>query len=467
MAMNKIIKCLLPASAILLSGCFGSGSPRLFASAEEDLGTGGSITMHYHSAIYYPEEIALRDGGYIVGIEKGDPDKILKSDEELTFEQPNSSDKTVKSQQDAVHNGKMMFVSHIMRDQLPGSGKRNCTLFDAYYRRDVEAPPARDCDKPDDHPPEIAPINAFRSSWKGMRTLENALSTDIESHNYTHIVVVVMGWNTVQEEAVRNINSIIRGIKHASEGSPGAFKPLVIGVTWPSQWNSLWLDPLYKLTSFGTKAKDADEVGLTWLGILLGDTIPQASIQAKASLPVIVIGHSFGARAAITAACEGPIIAEEPGSRSAKQLADLLISYQGAFLTNRLLDKNSGEVFSDKCLRTRKIALTSSRNDRAVTRAVWGVYAGGEKSFLRYCSTPSSLISCVRANAAGQTTPPLTLSRKVTYINSDDLIHYNAFNTGGGAHSDIYRDEQGALSWSLINALSDKGSSSPDTVAQP
>ena len=464
MRMSWAIKRLLTANAVLLAGCFGDGSPRLLEPAEKQLGTGGPITMHYHSAVYYPDEIALRGGGYIVGIEKGDPGDILTSEKDLTFEQPNSADKTVRSQQDAVHEGKIMFVSHIIRNQPPSSTKRNCTLYDVYYRPTVAAAPVRGCDETLS---EIAAKHAYRSGWQGMSALQTALSVDIKSPSYTHIVVVVMGWNTVQEEAVRNINSIIRGIKHASEESPGAFKPLVIGVTWPSQWNSPWLDPLYKLTSFGTKAKDADEVGLTWLGVLLANTIPQASAQAQRKLPVIVIGHSFGARAATTAVCDGPVIANPLGIRSSKQAVDLLINYQGAFLTDRLVERDAHGALLDKCPRGNSIALTSSKHDTAVKSALWGIYAGSEKSFLKYCSEPSKLINCLKADASGKTTPPPMLGKKLTYINSDDLINHNAFYTGGGAHSDIYRDEQGALSWSLIKPLSGKDYALPSGGVEP
>ena len=403
----------------------------------------------------------------MVGIEKGEPANILQPGETLTFEQPNSTDKAVKLQQAAVHDGKIMFVSHIIRDQPPGVTKRNCTLFDAYYRSGRAAESVRDCNSSSIHPPEIAHKEAYRSGWRAMNTLQHALSADIASHTYTHIVVVVMGWNTVQEEAVRNINSIIRGIKHASEGDTGAFNPLVIGVTWPSQWNSPWLDPIVKVTSFGTKAADADEVGLTWLGVLLGNTIPQANKSASRSLPVIAIGHSFGARAVTTAVCDGPVIAETPRTQSSNQMVDLLIDYQGAFLTKRLLEKGPDGASRDKCPRARYIALTSSKHDEAVTSARWGAYAGTAKSFTEYCASVSSLINCVTADAQGKTAPPLTSSRRITYINSDALITYNAFYTGGGAHSDIYRDEQGILSWSLINELGGRGSSSADAATQP
>jgi len=464
MIMSRTFKRLLTANAILLTGCFGGGSPRLLEPAEKQLGTDGPITMHYHSAVYYPDEIALQGGGYLVGIEKGDAAKILRLKTDLKFAQPNSADKIVRTQQDAVHEGKIMFVSHIMRNQRPASAERNCTLYDAYYRPTLAAAPVRGCNA---NLSEIAAKDAYRLGWQGMGALQKALSTDIESSTYTHIVVVVMGWNTVQEEAVRNINSIIRGIKHASETSPGAFNPLVIGVTWPSQWNSPWLDPLYKLTSFSTKSKDADEVGLTWLGVLLGNTIPQASAQAKKNLPVIAIGHSFGARAATTAVCDGPVIADGSGARSSTQPVDLLINYQGAFLTDRLLDKNASGELRDQCPRAKRIVLTSSEHDTAVKRALWGVYAGSEKSYLEYCSEPSPLINCLKADASGKTTPPPTSDKKFTYVNSDNLITYNAFYTGGGAHSDIYRDEQGALSWSLIKALGDKGPSLSVEGAQP
>lgn len=468
--MNRCIKWFAMTNAIVLSGCF-SDATRTLEPAEKELGTAGSITMHYHSALYYPEEIALRSGGYLVGIEKGEHENILQAGEKVIFKNPNATDKAVKIKQEAVQEGKVMFVSHIVLDRPPGSVKRNCSLYDAYYRPKLETPPISHCaDAPESVTTLIPPKNAYRSSWQAMETMQHSLNHDIASHPYTHILVVVMGWNTVQEEAVRNVNSIVRGIRHASENDSVRFDPLVIGVTWPSQWNSPWLDPLYKLASFDTKARDADEVGLTWLGVLLESTIPQAKKSAGGNLPVVVIGHSFGARAASTAACAGPVIAEGAAPQTyPKQPVDLLINYQGAFLTNRLLGESTDGGFSlgEGCPRVKYIALTSSKNDTAVKTAFWGTYAGSDASFRKYCTPPTSGINCVTANPQGGITTVRAASQKITYINSDDLITYNAFYTGGGAHSDIYRDEHGALSWSLIRELTDNGAPPPATVVQP
>lgn len=473
--MNRNMKWLVTANVIVLSGCF-SDATRTLEPAEKALGTDGSITMHYHSALYYPEEIALRSGGYLVGIEKGEPRNILEPGERVLFKNLGTTDKTIKKQQDAVQDGKIMFVSHIIRDQPPGSAKRNCSVYDAYYRPAPENPPPPiiPCTGEQTVSPSvevkevyrpIAAKDAYRSSWYALDSMQQSLSSDIATHSYTHILVVVMGWNTVQEEAVRNVNSIVRGIRHAA---PTGFNPLVIGVTWPSQWNSVWLDPVYKLASFDTKAQDADEVGVTWLGVLLEKTIPQAKKSAASDLPVVVIGHSFGARAASMAACVGPVIAEGSESQTdVKQPVDLLINYQGAFSINRLSDDGKGGGFGRGCPRVKFIALTASKNDTAVKTALWSTYAGRSSSYKEHCSAPASGINCVKANPQGGITPARFASRRITYINSDDLIKYNAFYTGGGAHSDIYRDEHGVLSWSLINELSNNSTSPPSTAVQP
>lgn len=468
--MNRCMKCFMAINAIVLSGCF-SDATRTLEPAEKELGTAGSITMHYHSALYYPEEIALRSGGYLVGIEKGDPEDIFQADEKVTFKSPNAKDKAVKNQQEAVQEGKIMFVSHIILDRPPGSVEHNCSLYNAYYRSGSEIPRTIDyCTDALAPATSISAKDAYRSSWQAMETMQRNLSRDIASPPYTHILVVVMGWNTVQEEAVRNINSIVRGIRHASKNDSIMFNPIVIGVTWPSQWNSPWLDPFYKLASFDTKAQDADEVGLTWLGVLLESTIPQAKKSAGRDLPVVVVGHSFGARAASTAACAGSVIAKDATPQSYfNQPVDLLINYQGAFLTDRLLGENTDGGFGlgDGCPRVKHIALTSSKKDTAVKIALWGIYAGHSASFKEHCTNPNSSSNCVTASPEGKITPAWSANKKITYINSDELITYNAFYTGGGAHSDIYRDEHGTLSWSLIKELSDNGVPPPAATAQP
>lgn len=453
------------ANLVLLVSCASEPEPkRILQSTEEALGTDGSITMHYHSALYYPEEIALRNTGYLVGIEKGDPDKILQPGEKLVFKNPNTEDEAVKNKQEAVQDGKIMFVSHVVRDQPPGSTKPNCSIYNAYYRpkiKDLTLPP---CD-PKEPRLVVAPADAYRSSWLAMDELQRDLGSEIAARSYTHIVVVVMGWNTVQEEAVRNINSIVRSIrtgekidreKSGQANKAARFNPIVIGVTWPSQWNSAWVDPLYKLASFDTKARDADEVGLTWLGTLLETTIPGAQKTSGKQLPVVVIGHSFGARAASTAGCSGPVISKGAVPQSAeKPPVDLLISYQGAFLVNRLLGSSEDGGFSlgNRCPHAKNIVMTSSRYDGAVKRAFWGDYAGNNDSFDKYCFPPSNNIACLTANAQGEIKDqPGTLSR-ISYINADNLIFYNAFYSGGGAHSDIYRDEHGVLTWSFIKRI--------------
>jgi len=70
-------------------------------------------------------------------------------------------------------------------------------------------------------------------------------------------------------------------------------------------------------------------------------------------------------------------------------------------------------------------------------------------------------LSCVRAGRSGNITDeagsPVSVSdfKHLVYINADELVYQNAYLSGGGAHSDIYRKEHGALIWRLISAGND------------
>lgn len=175
------------------------------------------------------------------------------------------------------------------------------------------------------------------------------------SRPYSHIVVVSMGWNTNQLESVENFNSLVRHTLDAQrarfrntdsdecwQGETCDFRPYVIGLTWPSAW-TFETGPIAaarRSASVVTKAYDADELGATWYARLIHVALPKAIELATAGRPndgsstkspqVVLIGHSFGARALTLADASCPFYRqlEECVSRPSVSLA---ISLNGAF----------------------------------------------------------------------------------------------------------------------------------------
>lgn len=426
---------------VLVSAC-GSAPERRLERAERELDTDGPITMLFHSSLYYPVELSLRFDGYIVGIEKS-PRTTIASPADLRTKDVRDAGLEKRLVEEKLADSKLLFVSHILKNDSERAGAGNCTVYNAYNMNGIKTTQlVPRCSSAPDTPTDKAA--AFRNSWAALDELRKSIAERTRSGKYSHIVVITMGWNTVQEESVRNFNSIVSNIKAAA---PNDFNPLVIGVTWPSQWNSAWIDPVYKLFSFPTKAADADELGITWLGVLLHETIP----DAKTNLPVIVIGHSFGSRASSVAACVGPAIYDKNPVRIRSSI-DTLINLQGAFLSSRLFGEDEkGFHYPDGCKNVKHVALTSSAKDQAMNIAFWGVYAGDERSFRRYCNEGEASVRCARVNSDGNfDSVKGTTASSVTYVDASDLITENAYLSGGGAHSDIYRREHGVLIDHLI-----------------
>jgi len=432
-------------AAVFLVGCGSSAPKRRLEPVEHNLGTDGSTTMLFHSSLYYPAELSMRFDGYIVGIEKSPLEKISSPDD-VKIRGIADTSLTKELAENKLLDSKLLYISHIIENRADHNGMDNCTIYNAYNQE--QTPEVKQlapvCQGTPDLP--IATTSGFRSSWGALGQLERSMTQRIQNGKYSHIIVITMGWNTLQDEAVRNFNSIIAGMK--SSAGP-AFNPLVIGVTWPSSWESKWFEPIYRFFSFPVKAADADELGLSWLGVLLQKTLP----KVQGSLPVIVIGHSFGSRASSVAACVGPAIYEyDPKFTRAK--IDTLVNLQGAFLSGRLFGENDRKFhYPINCPNVRNIVLTSSVNDTAMNSAIWGIYAGDERSYKKYCSGSAQEIRCAHAQADGNITQVSgPSSSNITFIDASDVIKENAYMSGGGAHSDIYRKEHGVLlNWAISN----------------
>ncbi len=455
-------------SAFLINGC-AQMPKRALQAPETALDTGGETTMLFHSVLYYPGAISLNFQGYIVGIEKSPVEIIAPPEDILICERPEDGLSQEAAYKQIVEK-KILFISHIVKDINAPFGIGNCLLYNAYLQPgDNETEQLAETCKEMGQPVPISPKHAYKKSWYALEILRTSLEKRLRTGKYTHIIVIIMGWNTVQEEAVRSFNSIIKNIKKAANNQGQTFNPLVIGVTWPSQWQSSWLGPLYKALSFPVKAHDADELGLTWLGVLLHYTLPQALDHVKncKEMPVVIIGHSFGARAATVAACVGPVIYKTPKEKiKVRNMANYeLISLQGAFFIRRLFSQHDRNIhFHDYCPTVSRLFLTSSKYDIAMDAMLLGPYAGNDKSYKKYCKNGGSEeLSCVKADKYGNIMDKSGNSirfshlKHIVYINANHLICQNAYLSGGGAHSDIFRPEHGVLMWQLISGRTGTG----------
>lgn len=370
---------------------------------------------------------------------KRDTDGPTTRDGDLRLKEIPEAGLDIGQTRDKFNDGKLLYITHIIENN-PAT-RRGCALYNLYA---INHTPqfAEDCEHSAPPPADLA--TAFKDSWRALDQLKSALSDQVASGRYTDLVVLTMGWNTPQEEAVRNFNAIVGSMKQAA--GKARFEPLVIGVTWPSMWANAWLDPLFKIVSFPYKAHDADELGLSWLAVLLHDTIA----PARGKLNVIVIGHSFGSRAASTAACVGPVIRDGRHAESRAPI-DHLINLQGAFLSERLFgEDDAGFHFPTGCTNVRNLVLTSSSRDTAMNKPFWGLYAGDERSYDKQCRGQGRLLRCAEAGPeGGLKSDGLNPDSNILYINANQLIRENAYQTGGGAHSDIYRRETGRLIYDL------------------
>lgn len=468
-------------STLGLVACTTTTAPTPLARGERMLQTdSNSTSIPFHAALYRPSEISLDSEGFIVGIEKSPVKAVVKNaDKDIKVKDRNFGKTLWGSQAGArskvaggMIGGKVLYISHILQNFGQPYGENNCAIYDIY--RDIKG----DSDKvvtPKCSVYQSSVTNAkmaYKGSWDALDALSSAIKSRLQQNNYTHIVVISMGWNTTQEEAIENVNALLGNIREASQASSAkssaAFHPLVVAVTWPSSSDNTGIGASIKKTvgkvlPLEGKRENADQTGLTWLGVLLNKTIPEANNRR---IPVVAIGHSFGASAMTTAACFGPVIYRNSpdDNDQIQQPVDYLIALQGTFSEQRLLgNKGDHDGINFKgCPRVKHIMLTASESDAAVSTTLWNSDAGANSIFLyqprgilKYCRNDTNIsnnpdLLCLKADARGKVTPAFSSKYRISYVDADDLINRSTDPSGGGAHNDIYRVEHGNLIWSYI-----------------
>ena len=520
--------------ALLLSAC---ASTTILTENETGLGVEKGGRREFHSSLYYPNGIALHYPGYIIGIQKTDKEIALgrgavRLPSYLREEVPYfKSEQRVKSNlgtldvMERLKNEKSLFVAHLTRYETVWAGLPQkdpagylvggYPFIDGELLYNAFLSPALKTNQEQDLSKAIAWKQApFALSWKdpvsnpqgtldprgyyangvlAFDSLRHSMAADLAKGSYTHVLLFVMGWNTTQQEAIRNYNDIVgniftaaneyQAVRDPNQSAGSAFRPLVVGITWPSFWSNNW----YNLLSYSTMAHDADELGVSWLNLLVNQVIPGALADAGSRAPFVAIGHSFGGRALTRAAFSAPALVSIPDAAAVSSKAALVVALEGAVSINRFSPDagiEGGPYRGFGKLADTQIVLTASKWDHAVGGPIfWYDPAGSIKSYGLACenreetglkgflclkalddsdrkniATPGGFRICYhdapeKCQPFGARLAPGKNPRQILYIDaSDGITRYNTLDTGGDAHNDIYRLPMGKLLWTLISS---------------
>lgn len=293
---------------------------------------------------------------------------------------------------------------------------------------------------------------AVAASWPALAVLGSDLQRRIALSRPSHVIVYTMGWNTEQLEAMDNFRDLAGQLAAAArEAGDTAFKPLVIGVTWPSTGR-----PTVPGSDYGIKAKDADEVGAIWLNLLINRELRR--LKAAGGFKLVVVGHSFGARATSRAVFSAPLVSSDMAP-----LVDLLIGLQGAYSFQRYLGAEDGDApegvegapYHQHATQAGLVALTSSRHDSAVTAARHARFFVGSNAVFQRTQDEAYAADFSHASTDDSGRLPSTPAcdpRRVLMIDASSVITGNKPGTGGGAHSMIYTPAIGRLTHQLLRA---------------
>lgn len=419
-----------------------------YEGVEQRLGTNDRVSVQHHLAAYFPSGLSLNFPGYLIGLEDGAPDTV-SHEGELLFEDLPAAGSGVQRIGATMKNEFLPFVSLIHRYSGAPYGEGNCALHSLYQNSHQNLMPfCPGVDATAQRPLRDA-RDAYRRSWEAMALLKEELQREVASGRYSHLIVAMMGLDTSQEESLRNFRSIAWSIRQSGGEQ---FRPLFIGVSWPSFFDNRWFDPVWDLLSYPSKADEADRLGLSWLGVLIHELI----IPLDKAIPTTIIAHSFGARALSMASCVGPIIRNGIQSRawSDGQVGEL-IGLGAAFSLERMNDVYIPFLedinYPQRCGKVGRLILTASDKDQAVKMALWANLAGNFYHYERYCgSALPYTVHCIRAGSDGAIAIPDGPPPKLLYIDATELIQYQVPNTQGGAHSDIFRPEVGRMLWTLL-----------------
>lgn len=312
---------------------------------EAVLGTGAASGRLFHHLALNPEGAALGEHtGYIVGIEKASR-KTIGDEDSTGYDRRFLRGGGVDAHLD---DSKGMFVTHIL-EMSPGRSEAIYNVYESCAHGVGQGCPSGP--------------SWYEAGWAAMEGgLRNALAEQLRvardnGQPFSHLVIASSGWNNTQPDSMRLYRALLDGVQKSATGAN--FRPIFIGVTWPSLWPSL------QYLSFRNKGHDADEVGHTYMAWLLHRLAPE--LKQEFGLKVVVIGHSFGARLVSRGLYSRPLVRD---AAPVEYDPDLLVLFQGAFNVGRFLPLASeAPAYPVTAAPATPVVATWSRNDAYVLLA--------------------------------------------------------------------------------------------------
>jgi hypothetical protein len=444
-------QCIAFVFALLTGVICGCSGPSYFADSEDALQTSGYFHVLDHIAAYYPGAVSLNFPGYVVALEEAPRDLVTRSFEDIRVdEQVAMNGYTVKRLLKSLRYY-APFISEVMRYEGRPYGEGNCSLYSLYHNHGRAFVESCSDDPRNTAPPAYDYRDTYDRSWDAIDILKERLTADVGSKKYTHLIVAVMGLDTVQEEAIRNYKSLVSSIRRSGGED---FRPLFVGITWPSFFANRWFDPFWEALAYHPIADRADILGLSWLGAVLNEAV----LPLADKIEVNVIAHSFGARATSMALCVGPAIFRNGEQRVLLPKSGKVENFIGlapAFSLQRFVNKDflfyENVYYSNFCPRIERFIFTASSHDHAFDPVFWSDAVGDHEYMVNYCNARHPVaVTCASASSEGglDTFDP---AAKIIYVDSSALMKYQMPGTKGGGHADIFRPSVGKLLWTLID----------------
>ena len=425
-------------------------------SFERKLGT----ISDYHAilqkpVISPPSGSTLLDGpDYLIGIEKADVDAVQRlapcpAERSSTavgyclnlnvYPHDSPWRKQIVKTND---RGKTLFVSHIARldpiaEQI--GAKRVCFLYNVYPHN--EFPDATSCARSFDaqnSPSQLGVATGLTALEELEQELDARIRNEPAERKPTHVLVMSTGWNTLQLESIDNYQHWTSHLKQTAQDDTRPFRPLVIGITWPSEWPlvSTWLGPVISVFD---KEHDADEVGYVTANVLIHKVLHD--LKAKHNVQIVVVGHSFGGRAMATALNSRHLLFRDTTDGPT---TSLMLGLQPAFSIQRFGDGNQGNPYKHFEEGARKYLLSSSTNDW-ILKSVWITNpVGGSRGLHKAQELPERF-------------QILSLSKEGVWKESPSpspcqLVILDGSQTISG-HHDVYSASIGRLMWTAIQTF--------------
>lgn len=389
--------------------------------------------------------------------------------------------KRVEKYEDWLTDRRVTFPSHFMKFGLAESDKtgvhriKGCEWYNAYatvneaYNTEVlygdpgprsyrcKIPPHQEASDKNTHHfwpgPAESPVmgRLMRDGWVAVQKIAKQIAKEAKDQGRTHIIIYSMGWNTQQDEAIQNFNSLFGHLlDEAAADTSMPFKPLMVGASWPSLWQTNL--SLVRTISYFTKADDADEMGAVWMSLLLDRLATELGTDQEGAHPrLVVIGHSFGTRLTTRAVFSRHLV--NPAAPR-KPYVDLVIGLQGAVSINRFLPDTSdeGAPYADYANTARKFVFTWSKFDTANPVAFWTDHIGAAESDEVAADHPKTF-QRFALNADGTVKGDTKLnsgSDRIAHVDATLVIRNGVPFHGGEAHSDIYKRQVAHFVWETI-----------------